>query len=58
MKQRAPGEVAASVDENDVAGRVVDQRGGVERQHGDTVRQQPEGGQDLGRGLQCGRSAG
>ena len=49
----APGrdEVPASVDENDVTGRVIDQRGGVERQDGDTVLQQPEGGKDLSGGL-------
>ena len=46
-----PDKVPASVDENDVTRRVIDQRGGVERQDGDTVLQQPEGGKDLRGGL-------
>ena len=42
------GEIAARVEQDRVAERPVDQRGGVERQHGHPVREQAEGGQHLG----------
>ena len=43
--------VASRVNQDNVARRRLDQRGGIGGEHADGVQQQAEGRQDLGRGL-------
>jgi hypothetical protein len=47
-----PADLGAGVDEDDLAGRRVDQRGGLGRQDPYLVAEQAQGRQDLGAGGQ------